>query len=474
MRVNQQMIIPLLIIMTVISQTCIVEGQIDQTKQLNFGFNYSCFKSEGDYIYVELHFSAYSHIFKYTEFEEKFKAEFLFEVNLFKADSLVNSRSWKNVNYVDSLAQLKKLQRVSSVSFLQAVPGDYMLKLKLKDVLTGNVVEKEAPLSLKPFDKIELCISDIELASDIKRSSEQNQYYKNGYQVIPNTDGLYGTGLPMLMFYYEVYNLKKQDEADSTTYTVQYRILDSSDEPVREFSSRKKLKPGNSVVEVGGINIITLLSGTYFLQVDIQDSINNSSANKTQKFFVYRSGDFENVQPDSLRRVQIGQQAARMIENVYSSMNEQEIDEEFAAASYIASSDEKSIYKNLDIKGKQEFMVEFWTKRDNTPDTPQNEFRDNYISRVRIAVKQFTGFKKGWKTDEGRILLIYGSPDEIERFPSSTDDKAYRIWHYYSLQGGVIFIFVDRRGWGEYELIHSTARGEIFDSDWERWINPAK
>jgi GWxTD domain-containing protein len=276
------------------------------------------------------------------------------------------------------------------------------------------------------------------------------------------------------MFYFEVYNLKKQDEPDRMPYFVHYKILDSYKKLVREFPGRKKIKPGNSVVEVGGINIITLISGTYFLQVEINDSTNNRTAAKTEKFFVYRSGDYENQQSDSLRKIQETQQIARMIKNVYSSMSEEEIDEEFGAASYIASSNEKSIYKKLDIDGKREFMVEFWAKRDEKPETPQNEFRNDYLSRVNIAIKQFPGFKKGWKSDEGRVLLVYGAPDEVERFPSSTDNRAYRIWHYYSLQGGVEFIFVDRRGWGEYELVHSSARGEIFDYDWQRWINPAK
>lgn len=153
-------------------------------------------------------------------------------------------------------------------------------------------------------------------------------------------------------------------------------------------------------------------------------------------------------------------------------MSSEELKEEFNSAAYIATSDEKNIFKNLDAQGKQIFLIEFWKKRDTTPETPQNEFRDNYLKLVNTANKEFSGFKKGWQTDQGRVLLVYGVPDEIERIPLSMEAKAHQVWKYFSIQGGVIFVFVDKQGFGQLELVHSTARGELNDSEWERWISP--
>ncbi|MCK5738586.1 GWxTD domain-containing protein, partial [bacterium] len=82
--------------------------------------------------------------------------------------------------------------------------------------------------------------------------------------------------------------------------------------------------------------------------------------------------------------------------------------------------------------------------------------------------------KKGWKTDRGRVVLIYGLPDEIEHFTFNSTSKPYQIWHYFSAEGGIKFIFVDKRLFGNFELVHSTARKEIYDKDWERWISPTK
>ncbi|MCI0515896.1 GWxTD domain-containing protein, partial [candidate division KSB1 bacterium] len=138
---------------------------------------------------------------------------------------------------------------------------------------------------------------------------------------------------------------------------------------------------------------------------------------------------------------------------------------------YIATKDEKNTFKKLDLDGRRKYIVEFWAKRDLDPSTKKNEYREEYLSRVRYANDQFTGFQKGWKSDRGRVLLIYGHPDEIERFPFSSDTKPYQIWKYFSIQGGVEFVFVDKRSFGNMELIHSTARGELNDPEWERWIN---
>ena len=49
-------------------------------------------------------------------------------------------------------------------------------------------------------------------------------------------------------------------------------------------------------------------------------------------------------------------------------------------------------------------------------------------------------------------------------------EKSHEIWHYHSLQGGVQFVFVDKQELGDMELVHSTARGELYDDNWTRWL----
>ena len=79
--------------------------------------------------------------------------------------------------------------------------------------------------------------------------------------------------------------------------------------------------------------------------------------------------------------------------------------------------------------------------------------------------------RDGWRTDRGRIYIIYGEPDEIQRFPNSSDNKPYEIWNYNQIEGGVEFIFIDLSGFSEYTLVHSTKRGEIQDPSWQQLLN---
>jgi GWxTD domain-containing protein len=152
----------------------------------------------------------------------------------------------------------------------------------------------------------------------------------------------------------------------------------------------------------------------------------------------------------------------------YVVMGDSALDREFACAKYIASDLEQQQYKTItDTKGKRKFLFEFWRRRDLDPMTPLNEYKEEYFHRIEYATTNLTiGLREGWKTDRGRVYIVYGPADEVERFPSSGESLPYEIWHYNNLQGGVIFVFVDRTGMGEYELVHSTHRDELHDESW--------
>ncbi|MBU2472171.1 MAG: GWxTD domain-containing protein, partial [Bacteroidetes bacterium] len=174
---------------------------------------------------------------------------------------------------------------------------------------------------------------------------------------------------------------------------------------------------------------------------------------------VYKPG-----QVDSLVTLTTG----GMVSSEYALMNEEELDYEFDIIRYIVGDDEKNQYKKLtDLDAKRKFMYEFWKRRDYDPMTSVNEFKVEYMRRVDYANSNLKGsFMKGWKSDRGRVYIIYGSPDDIERYPSSYDALPYEIWNYHSLQGGVIFIFVDQASQGDYRLVHSNHRNELQDEAW--------
>jgi len=155
-------------------------------------------------------------------------------------------------------------------------------------------------------------------------------------------------------------------------------------------------------------------------------------------------------------------------------MSETELDKEFAMARYIATPEEINRYKQL--KGedaKRKFLADFWVKRDPDKSTPINEMKIEYFKRVEYANQHFSvGNKEGWKTDRGRVYIMYGPPDEYERHPSEVDSKPYEIWYYHNIEGGVEFVFVDKSGFSDYILVHSTKRNEIRDDNWRIHIAP--
>jgi hypothetical protein len=78
--------------------------------------------------------------------------------------------------------------------------------------------------------------------------------------------------------------------------------------------------------------------------------------------------------------------------------------------------------------------------------------------------------RDGWKTDRGRVYILYGEPDEIRRYPSTQNSRPYETWLYRQLENGVEFDFIDRSGFGDYVLVNSTKRGEIQDDQWDRQL----
>jgi GWxTD domain-containing protein len=343
----------------------------------------------------------------------------------------------------------------------QVPVGEYELAIRVKDENSSASAGKTVPLSVQPFHPQTLSLSDLQFATLIEKDTTVSLFYKNNYLVVPNPAALYGAGLPMLFTYSEIYNLSFPGDS---AYTVSYRVLDANGREVKARQSRRRIM-GRSLVEVSQINITALPSGTYSLEQRVSDLGNGQQAVNVRKFFVYRVAD-----PAWAEGAEALAGASDALAEHYRAMSVAELDEEFAAARYIANNDEKKVYGSLNEAGKREFMVRFWSDRDQTPATARNEYRESYLERVAFANKNYSGLRQGWKTDMGRVLLIYGFPSEIERAPFGGETRPHQVWKYFEYEGGVEFVFVDLKGWGNYELVNSTARNELQDPDWERWL----
>ncbi|HVG29498.1 MAG TPA: GWxTD domain-containing protein [Pyrinomonadaceae bacterium] len=139
---------------------------------------------------------------------------------------------------------------------------------------------------------------------------------------------------------------------------------------------------------------------------------------------------------------------------------------------YIIRDEERKAFKKLATDEEREQFIEgFWRKRDPDPDTDENEYKEEYYERIAYANEHFASGIPGWKTDRGRIYIMFGKPDEKESHPSggsyqresyegggSTTTYPFEKWFYRYIEGvgsGVEIEFVDPTGSGEYRIARS-------------------
>jgi len=136
---------------------------------------------------------------------------------------------------------------------------------------------------------------------------------------------------------------------------------------------------------------------------------------------------------------------------------------------YIITDEERAAFKQLSNDEERDNFIEaFWQRRDPTPDTVENEFKEEHYRRIAYANEHYAAGIPGWKSDRGRIYIVYGPPDEIESHPSggtyerpieegggSTSTYPFEDWRYRYIEGigqEVIIEFVDDCMCGSYEM----------------------
>jgi len=131
------------------------------------------------------------------------------------------------------------------------------------------------------------------------------------------------------------------------------------------------------------------------------------------------------------------------------------LDEDVA---YLISDAERSAFLQLTTDEEREaFIEQFWLKRDPTPGTSRNEFKEEYYRRIAYANERFAWNQPGWRSDRGRAYITYGPPDEIEAHPGGYRNSApWEIWRYRWIDKvgkNVELTFYDPMRTGEYRLL---------------------
>jgi len=136
---------------------------------------------------------------------------------------------------------------------------------------------------------------------------------------------------------------------------------------------------------------------------------------------------------------------------------------------WIITDEERSAFKQLsNDEERDQFIEAFWQRRDPTPDTVENEYKEEHYRRIAYANEHYAAGIPGWKTDRGRMYIIYGPPDEIESHPAggtydrpmeegggTTSTYPFEDWRYRYIEDigqEVIIEFVDTCQCGDYHM----------------------
>src|SRR3984957_4689713 len=136
---------------------------------------------------------------------------------------------------------------------------------------------------------------------------------------------------------------------------------------------------------------------------------------------------------------------------------------------YIITDEERKAFKQLNTdEEREQFVEQFWLRRDPTPDTVENEFKEEHYRRIAYANERFASGIPGWKLDRGRIYITFGPPDEIDSHPSGgtyerpaaegggeTSTYPFEDWRYRYIEGignDIMIEFVDTTMSGEYRM----------------------
>lgn len=169
----------------------------------------------------------------------------------------------------------------------------------------------------------------------------------------------------------------------------------------------------------------------------------------------------KSIQNDPLARPR-KQQKLSKAENSYKKWRDEDVAD-------IITEEELSAFNKLTNDAERDNFIEaFWRRRDPTPDTEENEFKEEHYRRRAYADEHFSAGMPGSKTDRGRIYIIHGAPDSIDSHPmggpyqrqaedggGQTSTFPFEIWRYRNIDGigqEIEIEFVDTCGCGAYHI----------------------
>ncbi len=299
-----------------------------------------------------------------------------------------------------------------------------------------------------PASKVEgLVFGEVQITNQIAPLGAESEFPKGGVEFYPNPTRSFSEELSTLVFYCESWNSGTAPRALHLRYGIEdlYGVDHWGGEGGRVDGGVNTLEPGSSVT-LSGFNISSLDTGFYRLVLEFLDSSGAFVERRTRIFSFVATGEALSA-PDPY----VSTLDAQLLES---------FEDRFLR--YLGSPGDRDRYASLAAGAAQRRFIEGWWKRlAEKRGVPIQALRADYLRRYELADERFTEpHRAGWRTDRGRILIIYGEPAEIIREDFGALSRAGRLWEMVVRGERKFCYFLDRRGTGDYALEATDIEGE--------------
>ncbi|MCX6165483.1 MAG: hypothetical protein NTU73_11605, partial [Ignavibacteriae bacterium] len=289
-----------------------------------FDADYTIFKNADSTSIAEFYFAFNQRNLKYIRTKDGFEAMANIDLNIF--DKVENVSVFRDIyglqSRVTDTTKSKLTNKLIGQQNFKLNPGKYLITLvglDYNDKTKFDSVKYDITIPIFETDKSYL--SDIQLGTSIDKSGDNKSvFYKNGLEITPNPNILYGMNLNTVWYYIEVYSLKKEFLSDSIFFITS--ITDLSNNVLMQKIKREKSN-SPAFAEIGSIQIDSLDKGSYYIKIELVDMQNQVSLKKEKKFFIYNTSKTDVTNQN---------EGLDFLKSEYATMKEDRINDEFDKA----------------------------------------------------------------------------------------------------------------------------------------------
>jgi len=338
--------------------------------------------------------------------------------------------------------------------------GRYTLTVSLTDSVSGNV--ERTAIDLTSLGR-ETVASDLLASGRMRRASAEGaepgpgEIQKGSFFFSASTRPVLTPRNADLFYYVELYS------AEDMTATLKAAIVTEDGTLITGAAPERVAIGGGGGVVARSLSLAGLPEGDYYLRVTAE--LDGQT--------VVREGPFSMAGFET--DAHIAQAVTAPRSDWFAELTEERLDSLHSPTVYLQEASERGLYEDLSLEGKRNYLRAFWERRDPTPETDANEYRDAYYALFAEANRRFresgAGNIPGWRTDRGRIFLKRGEPEDVLRRPVSGNTPPYEVWKY-SRPRLLKYVFLDLTGLGNYQLIYTDDRFEPSRADWREQLGP--